>query len=120
MRTKALALVSAVGLGVFAASANAAPAAPAPLSSEPANIIQIAQRCGPGLHRNYRGYCVRNHRPHAYHRHYYRFRPYYGYYRTYPYYGGGYEPWNRPSPSDHIANQLNAQQARRGWGYWGY
>ena len=48
------------------------------------------------------------------HRHYYG--PY-GYYRAYPYYGGGYERWNRPSPSDHIANRLNAQEARRGWGY---
>src|SRR4051812_48784617 len=101
MRRKVLALVGAVGLGLCAASANAAPPAPAPLASEPSNIIQVAQGCGAGLHRNYHGYCVRNHRPYAYHRHDYRYRPYYGSYRTYPYYGGGYEPLNRPSPSDH-------------------
>ena len=117
MRSKALALISAIGLGVCIASANAAPTAPAPLSPEPSDMIQVAQGCGPGAHRNYRGYCVQHRRPYAYHRHYYRSRPYYGHYRAHPYYGGGYEPWNRPSPSDHIANRLNAQQARRGWGY---
>src|SRR4051794_26210597 len=116
MHSKALALAGAVGLGIFAVSANAAPLAPAPLSSEPSNIVQVAQGCGPDHHRNYRGYCVWNHHPHAYHSYYHRwhydhYRPYYGYHRTYPYYGGGYEWWNRPSPSDHVANQLNAQQA---------
>jgi hypothetical protein len=120
MLSKALALVGAVALGVVTVSANAAPLAPAPLSSEPSNIIQVAQGCGIGLHRNYRGYCTRSHRPYAYYRHFYRYRPYYGYNRAYPYYGGGYEPWNRPSPSDHVANRLNAQEARRGWSYWGY
>ena len=119
MRTNALALVGALGLSICAVSANAAPMAPAPLSAESSNLIQIAQGCGGGFHRNYRGYCVRNYRPYAYRRHY-RPRPYYGYYRGYRYYGSGYEPWNRPSPSDHIANWLNAQQAHRGWGYWGY
>ena len=117
MRSKALALAGAVGLGIFAVSANAAPLAPAPLASERSNIVQVAQGCGPDHHRNYHGYCVWNHRPHAYYGRYHHYRPYYGYYRTYPYYGGGYERWNRPSPSDHVAHQLNAQQARRGWGY---
>ena len=29
-----------------------------------------------------------------------------------------YEPWNRPSPSDYVARELNAQQLYRGpWGY---
>jgi hypothetical protein len=116
MHSKAFALVIVVGLGVCAGSANAAPLAPAPVSPEPSNIVQVAQGCGLGFHRNYRGYCMRNYRPYAYHRHYYRSRPY-GFYRAYPYYGGGYEPWNRPSPSDHVANWLNAQEARRGWGY---
>src|SRR4051794_8484162 len=120
MRTKTLALAGAVGLGISIASANAAPMVPVPLSTGSSNVIQVAQGCGPGLHRNYRGYCIRNYRPYAYRWHYYRFRPYFGCYRTYPYYGGGYEYWNRPSPSDHVANWLNAQQAHRGWGYWGY
>jgi hypothetical protein len=120
MRTKTLALAGAVGLGISIASVNAAPMVPAPLSAESSKIIQVAQGCGAGLHRSYRGYCVRAHHPYANYRHYYRFRPYYGHYRTYPYYGGGYEPWNRPSPSDHVANWLNAQEARRGWNYWGY
>src|SRR3954453_9724254 len=119
MRTKILALAGAVRLGISIASATAAPMVPAPLSTtESSNLIQVAQGCGGGFHRNYRGYCVRNYRPYTYYRHYYRSRPYYGYYRAYPYYGGGYEPWNRPSPSDHVANRLNAQQLYRGpWGY---
>jgi len=116
MRTKALALISAVGMGLCAVSASAAPLVPAPLSPETSNVIQAAQGCGPGFHRNYRGHCIRNYRPYAYHGHYYRSHPY-SYHRGYPYYGSGYEPWNRPSPSDHVANPLNAQQARRGWGY---
>jgi hypothetical protein len=107
MHSKTLALVIAVGLGVCTAAANAMPLAPAPLSPEPSNIVQVAQGCGHSFHRNYHGYCVRNHR---------QYHGTYGYYRTYPYYGGGYERWNRPSPSDHIANRLNAQEARRGWG----
>jgi hypothetical protein len=118
MRTKALALIGALGLAVGVMPAEAAPMVPAVVSPDFSNIVQVAQGCGRGFHRNYRGYCVRNHRPHAYYRHYYRSRPYYGYYRTYPYYGGRYEPWNRPSPSDHVANRLNAQQRYRGpWGY---
>lgn len=120
MRIKILALAGAVGLGISIVSANAAPMVPAPRSAESSNIVRVAQGCGPGFYRNYRGYCIRNHRPYASHRHYHGFRPYYGYYRTYPYYGGGYERWNRPSPSDHVANRLNAQEARRGWGYRGY
>jgi hypothetical protein len=118
MRTKALALIGALGLTVGVVSAEAAPMAPRVVSPGSSNIVQVAQGCGGGFHRNYRGYCVRNQRPYAYHRHYYRSRPHYGYYRAYPYYGGGYEPWNRPSPSDHVANRLNAQQLYRGpWGY---
>src|SRR5689334_6103592 len=104
MRRNALALFGAVGLGLVAISANAAPLAPTPLASDTSNIVQVAQGCGPEHHRTHHGYCVWNHHSHAYHGSYHHYRPYYGYYRTYPYYGGGYEPWNRPSPSDHIAN----------------
>jgi hypothetical protein len=120
MRTKALALVGALGWALSVAPANASPMVPAPAVPQASNIEQVADGCGRGFHRNRRGYCVRSYRPHAYHRHYNRSQPHYGYYRGYPYYGGGYERWNRPSPSDHMANRLNAQQARRGWGYWGY
>src|SRR3954470_2455937 len=116
MHSKALALVIAVGLGVCAGSASAAPRAPAPLSPESSNIVQIAQGCGRGLHRDLRGYCVWNYGPYAYQRYYYRSHPD-GFYRAYPYHGGGYEQWNRPSPSDHVANWLNAREAHRGWGY---
>lgn len=115
MRTKALALAGALGWALSVAPATASPMVPVPAVPEASNIVQVAGGCGRGFHRNRRGYCVRNYRPHAYPRHYYRSRPYSGHYRGYPYYGGGYEPWNRPSPSDHMANWLNAQQARRGW-----
>ena len=112
MRTATLMLVGAIGLAVSAASATAAPAIPA--APQTSNIIPVAGGCGWGFHRHH-GYCVPHHR---------RYRPYayyprrYGYYPPYPYYGYGYEPWNRPSPTDHVANQLNAQQARDG--FWRY
>ena len=113
MRMTALGVLGALCFAVSTVSANAAPLAPAPASPEASNIVQVAGGCGRGLHRNYRGHCVRNHRPYAYYR--YHRRPYY---RPYAYYGGGYEPWNRPSPSDYVANRLNAQQLYRGpWGY---
>jgi len=117
MRITTLTLFGTLGLAASVVSANAAPTItvlPAPQAS---NIVQVAGGCGWGFHRNYRGYCVRNYYPRPYA---YSYRPYrpYGYYQPYPYYGGGYEPLNRPSPSDHIANQLNAQQLGRG--YWGY
>ena len=32
------------------------------------------------------------------------------YYYAPSYYGARYQPWNRPSPSDHVARQLNRQQ----------
>ena len=113
MRTAVLALIGAVGLTVSVA--DAAPVAPPPPPSQAAGIVQVSGGCGWGFHRHH-GYCVRNrhYRPYAYRPHY----PYRGYYRPYGYYGGGYgsEYLNRPSPSDHVANQLNAQQLGR-WGY---
>jgi hypothetical protein len=45
----------------------------------------------------------------------------YGYYRPYRYwapywpgyaYADGHEPWNRPTPRDHVANRLNRQELR--------
>jgi hypothetical protein len=110
MRVPAFALLGAFGLAAVSISpVNAAPAVPPVPAPEVSNIIHVAQGCGRGFHRNHRGFCVPNrvYRPYA---HYPRYRPY-GYY-----YGGGNEFLNRPSPSDHVANWLNAQQART-WGY---
>jgi hypothetical protein len=58
---------------------------------------------------------------------YYYGQPYYAASTSYPrrhrrwyagYYGSGYEPWNRPSPSDHVARELNRQELART--YYGY
>jgi hypothetical protein len=113
MRVTALALLGAFGLAISAASANAAPVVPAMPAPEVSNIVQVAAGCGRGFHRSYRGFCVPNraYRAHAY----YPRQP--RYYRPYAYYGGGNEFLNRPSPGDYVANQLNATEARRNWGY---
>jgi hypothetical protein len=111
MRIAALSLVGAVCLAASAMVANAAPAVPGPVSQPGTNIVQVAGGCGPGLHPNRWGRCAPNR---------------YGYYGARPawrgYYGGGYgggygyRGWG--SPSDHVANQLNAQE--RGRFYNGY
>jgi hypothetical protein len=98
MRIAALTLFGALAV-IAVGSANAAPAMPGPLT-QASNIVPVAGGCGRGLHPNRWGRCVPNR---------------YGYYRPGPYwpryYGGdGHEPWNRPSPGDHVANQLNRQQ----------
>ena len=112
MRMTTLALFGVLGLAASVASVNAAPRLPAMPTTGVSNIVAVSS-CGYGLHRNARGFCVRN-------RHHYR--PYaYRYYRPYPryrYYGGGYAPWYGPSPSDYVANQLNAQELGRH--YYGY
>src|SRR6266567_1021999 len=47
---------------------------------------------------------------------YYRPRPYWHPHAYAPgYYYGGQEPWNRPSPTGHVANQLNRQQLMCGY-----
>jgi hypothetical protein len=104
MRMAALSLIGAVCLAVSAMAANAAPSVPSPVGQPGTNIVQVAGGCGPGLHPNRWGRCIPNH---------------YGYYGARPawrgYYGGGYyRGWG--SPSDHVANQLNAQQLGR-FGY---
>ena len=95
-------LIGALAL-IAGASANAAPSVPAPADQQ--NIIAVAGGCGGGFHPNRWGRCVPNRQ--------------YGYYRGYPqrgFYGGeGYQPWNRPSPTDHIANQLNRRQLYGGY-----
>ena len=112
MRIAAIALAGTLGLAVYAGAAAAAPSIPGP-DPQVSIIIQVSGRCGRGFHRSYRGYCVRNWHP-RYRPYYgYRYRPYYGPYSYYP-----YQPWTRPSPSDYVADQLNAQQLR--YGYWGY
>jgi hypothetical protein len=113
MRTLAMALIGALGAAAAALPANAAPLAPAPAAPEASNIIEIAGGCGRAFHRNRWGNCVPNRR-YTYYRPYRYSYPRYGYYR-----------WH--TPSDFVANQLNAQElARSGGGYyyrgygWGY
>jgi len=96
MRTAIISFIGGFALAA-AATANAAPSAPAPVGQP--NIIAVAGGCGPGLHPTRWGRCVPNR---------------YSYYRAYPrrgFYGGdGYQPWNRPSPTDHVARELNRRQ----------
>jgi len=104
MRTAVKGFVGALGLVVAAATANAAPAVPAPVGQY--HIVAVAGGCGAGFHPNHWGRCVPNH--------------HYSYYRPYPHWGGyyggdGYEPWNRPSPSDHVARELNRRQLYGGY-----
>ncbi len=110
MRMAVLTLVSALGLAVSAVSANAVPIIPALAIPQVSDIVQVAAGCGRGFHPNRSGRCVPNRYA------YYRPRPY----SYWPgYYGGdGYEPWNRPSPTDHVARQLNRQELGRM--YYGY
>jgi len=61
-------------------SANATPVLPNLNYQSGANIVQVAQGCGGGFHRNGRGFCVPNYRPYAY-------APAYRAY-NYPYYRG--------------------------------
>jgi hypothetical protein len=93
MRLAALTLVAGLATAAAAVSANATPVLPNLADQGASNIIQVAQGCGRGFHRNWRGFCVPHYRPYAYHRQYYRqhYRPYY---RPYAYYGGGY--YHRP------------------------
>jgi len=85
MRLAALTLAAGLFTAVASVSANATPVLPNLNDQGASNLIEVAQGCGRGFHRNYRGFCVRNYRPYAY-------RPYRPYYRAYayPYYGGGY------------------------------
>ena len=107
MHIAALSLAGAIGLATSAVAANAAPVLPSALGPQASNVIQVAGGCGGGFHPNRFGRCV----PDRFVG-YYRPRPY-----AWDYSGGGYYgPWNRPSPSDHVANQLN-RQALYGWGY---
>ena len=106
MHIAALSLIGAVCLAASTVAANAAPAVPSPISQPESNIVQVAGGCGPGLHPNRWGRCIPNRRG------YYSARPYRGGY----YGGGGYPSRGWSSPSDGVANQLNAQQ-RGSFGY---
>ena len=105
MRRSALTVIGAIALAASAVPASAAPIAPAPVTEQASNIVDVAGGCGRGLHPNRWGRCVPNRYA------YYRVRPYWQPYPYAPgYYGDGHEPWNRPSPTDHVARQLNRQQ----------
>jgi hypothetical protein len=97
MRLAALTLVAGLATAAAGVSANATPILPNLNDQSASNIIQVAQGCGRGFHRNWRGFCVRNYRPYAYRPYAYRpyYRPYYRAY-AYPYYGGGYYRYHRP------------------------
>jgi hypothetical protein len=111
MHIAALSLVGAVCLAASAMVANAAPAVPSPVSHQESNIVQAAGGCGPALHPNRWGRCSPNR--YGYNRARPAWRGYYGG----GYYGGGYaRGWG--SPSDHVANQLNARELGRA--YYGY
>jgi hypothetical protein len=88
MRLAALTLVAGLATAGAAVSANATPVLPNLVDQGASNIVQVAQGCGRGFHRNWRGFCVRNYRPYAY-RHHYR-----QHYRPHAFYGGGY--YQRP------------------------
>jgi len=102
MRMAALSLIGSVCLAVSAMTANAAPAVPGPVGQPEANIVQVAGGCGPGLHPNGHRRCTPNRYGYAHP----AWRGYYG--------GGYYRGWG--SPSDHVANQLNARELGR-YGY---
>lgn len=97
MRAAALGLIGVITLISLTTAANTAP----PLApGRTLNIISVAGGCGWGFHPNRSGRCVPNRS--SYYRPYWR--PYY--------YGDGHEPWNRPSPTDRVANQLNRGELR--------
>jgi hypothetical protein len=108
MRIAAIAVIGSLGLAVSAFSASAAPLAPGKVD-QGSNIVQVAGGCGPGWHPNRWGRCMPN-------RNWHRHGPRWGAY--YP---------RRHTPSDFVANRLNAQELARsgggvyhrgpGWGY---
>jgi hypothetical protein len=98
MRLAAFALVGAIGVAFAAASANAAPILPNPAGQGLSNIVLAAGGCGRGLHPNRWGRCVSN-------RYYYA--------RPRPYWRSPYAGYHWRSPSDRVANQLNAQELGR-------
>ena len=110
MPRSALFLAGAIALAASALPAGAAPIAPSPAAQPASHVVTVAGRCGWGFHPNRLHRCV----PNRYG--YYRPRPYWRAQPYWPgYYGDGYEPWNRPSPTDHVANQLNRQVLMYGY-----
>ena len=106
MRIAALSLIGGVCLAVSAMAANAAPSVPSPVGQPATNVVQVAGGCGPGLHPNRWGRCAPNR--YGYNRARPAWRGYYG-----GGYGGGYAYRGWGSPSDHVANQLNARELGR-------
>jgi hypothetical protein len=87
MRIAALTLAAGLATAAAAVSANATPVLPNLNDQTASNIVQVADGCGRGFHRNWRGFCRPNYRPYSYYRPHYRS---YSYARPYAYYGGGY------------------------------
>ena len=85
MHLAALTLAAGLATAAAAVSANATPMLPNLNDQTASNIVQVADGCGRGFHRNYRGFCRPNH-----YRGYSSYRSYRPYYRPYAYYGGGY------------------------------
>ena len=91
MRLAALTLAAGLATAAASLAANATPVLPNPNDQGASNIIQVAQGCGHGLHRNWRGVCVARRSAHGaacgwgFHRNHWGFcvpnRP--------AYYGGG-------------------------------
>src|SRR5258707_15847638 len=107
MRVVAMAFVGALGLAASAVSASAAPPVANLDVRHETNIIAVAGGCGGGFHPNRWGRCVPNRDGYS-DRAYPRWGGFYGG-------GDGYEPWNRPSPTDHIARELNRRQLYGGY-----
>jgi hypothetical protein len=59
MRLAGLTFAGAVSLAASAVS-GAAPLAPPGATAQQPNLIPVAEGCGPGWHRTYRGECVPN------------------------------------------------------------
>jgi hypothetical protein len=70
MRIASLAFLGGIGLAISAIPANAAPTVPSGDNHQVSNVIQVAEGCGRGAHRNRWSHCVPNgyhgYGPHAY------------------------------------------------------
>src|SRR4051794_5994240 len=109
MRLAILTLLAAAGFAGLAVPGGAAPIAPRLAVPEGSLVVEVAGGCGRAFHRSRWGHCVPNR---------YRYARPYRYWTPWPGYVDGHQPWNRPSPRDHVANRLNRQVLRGN--YYGY
>jgi hypothetical protein len=63
MRSTILSFATATALVLGAVSAQAMPAVTTAPGSDAAPIVTVAEGCGPGFHRNFRGFCRPNFGP---------------------------------------------------------